>query len=123
MTPPATSAPMAGESPRPLLAVRGVSKHFAVGGGIWGRAGSVVRALDDVSFEVPHGITVGLVGESGCGKTTLGHTIMGGLSADGGAKMTQQDKMKTCNADAKTKALAGDARKAFMKTCLSNKPA
>ena len=84
MTPPATRAPMAGESPRPLLAVRGVSKHFAVGGGIWGRAGSVVRALDDVSFEVPHGITVGLVGESGCGKTTMGHTIMGGLSADGG---------------------------------------
>ena len=35
------------------------------------------------------------------------------------AKATQQDKMKTCNADAKTQALKGDARKAFMKTCLS----
>ncbi len=34
---------------------------------------------------------------------------------------TQQEKMKTCNADAKTKALAGDERKAFMKTCLSGK--
>ena len=36
---------------------------------------------------------------------------------------TQQDKMKTCNADATTKALKGDARKAFMKDCLSAKPA
>ena len=35
----------------------------------------------------------------------------------------QQDKMKTCNADAKTKDLKGDERKAFMKECLSNKPA
>ncbi|MBS0391460.1 MAG: phosphate starvation-inducible protein PsiF [Proteobacteria bacterium] len=38
-------------------------------------------------------------------------------------KATQQDKMKSCNADAKTKALKGDERKAFMKECLSNKPA
>lgn len=45
------------------------------------------------------------------------------LSAGGGGKVTQQEKMKTCNAEAKTKALTGDARKAFMKTCLSNKPA
>jgi hypothetical protein len=36
---------------------------------------------------------------------------------------TQQDKMKSCNADAKTKKLQGDERKAFMKECLSNKPA
>ena len=36
---------------------------------------------------------------------------------------TQQDKMKTCNADATAKTLKGDARKAFMKDCLSNKPA
>jgi hypothetical protein len=47
--------------------------------------------------------------------------MKGCLSADGGGKVTQQEKMKNCNADAKTKALAGDARKAFMKTCLSNK--
>ena len=39
------------------------------------------------------------------------------------AKVTQQTKMKTCNADAKTQALKGDARKSFMKTCLSNKTA
>ena len=36
---------------------------------------------------------------------------------------TQQEKMKTCNADAKTKAMKGEVRKAYMKTCLSNSPA
>jgi hypothetical protein len=41
------------------------------------------------------------------------------LSAKEAAKTTQQDKMKTCNADAKAKALKGDERKAFMKECLS----
>ncbi len=44
-----------------------------------------------------------------------------GLSAQ--AQNSQQDKMKTCNAQAKTQNLAGDARKSFMKTCLSNQPA
>jgi psiF repeat len=39
------------------------------------------------------------------------------------AENTQQEKMKTCNAQAKTQSLAGDARKTFMKTCLSNQPA
>jgi oligopeptide/dipeptide ABC transporter ATP-binding protein len=78
------SEPMTGTATKPLLAVRGVSKHFVVGANVLGGGGSIVRALDDVWFEVPHGITVGLVGESGCGKTTMGHTIMGGLSANGG---------------------------------------
>jgi hypothetical protein len=39
------------------------------------------------------------------------------------AQNAQQDKMKTCNAQAKTQSLSGDARKSFMKTCLSNQPA
>ena len=39
------------------------------------------------------------------------------------AQKAQQDKMKTCNAQAKTQTLSGDARKSFMKTCLSNQPA
>jgi hypothetical protein len=45
------------------------------------------------------------------------------LSLSAQAQNTQQDKMKTCNAQAKTQSLAGDARKSFMKTCLSNQPA
>ena len=45
------------------------------------------------------------------------------LSMSVEAQNAQQDKMKSCNADAKTQSLSGDARKSFMKTCLSNQPA
>ena len=45
------------------------------------------------------------------------------LSMSVEAQNAQQDKMKTCNSQAKTQSLSGDARKAFMKTCLSNQPA
>lgn len=68
----------------PLLSVRHVSKSFPTGAGLLGSTTREVRALDDVSFDVPHGAIVGLVGESGCGKTTMGHTIMGGLRANAG---------------------------------------
>ncbi|HEY7239300.1 MAG TPA: dipeptide ABC transporter ATP-binding protein [Burkholderiales bacterium] len=53
----------------PLLRVENLVKHFPVAGG-------VVKAVDDVSFEVRRGETVGLVGESGCGKTTTGRCIL-----------------------------------------------
>jgi peptide/nickel transport system ATP-binding protein len=68
----------------PLLSVRNVSKTFTLSSGVFRQGKGQVRALDDVSFDVPEGSTVGLVGESGCGKSTMGHTIMGGLKADGG---------------------------------------
>jgi len=59
----------------PLLEVRGLSKHFTLGGGIWGRR-CEVRAVDGVDLDVGRGETVGLVGESGAGKTTLGRAIL-----------------------------------------------
>jgi len=58
-----------------LLEVRDLSKHFHVGGGI-GRPSGTVRAVDGVSFTIRRGETLGLVGESGCGKTTTGRCIM-----------------------------------------------
>lgn len=62
--------------PVPLLKVSGLKKHFPVPGGFpWGEKPRV-RAVDGVSFEVRKGDTFGLVGESGCGKTTLGRTIL-----------------------------------------------
>ena len=68
-----------------LLIVRNVSKTFTIAGGLFDRSSGTVRALDDVSFNVPTGTTVGLVGESGCGKSTMGHVIMGGLAANAGS--------------------------------------
>jgi oligopeptide/dipeptide ABC transporter ATP-binding protein len=60
----------------PLLEVRNLVKHFTVGGGLFGGAHGLVRAVDDVSFAIHRGETLGLVGESGCGKTTTGRAIL-----------------------------------------------
>src|SRR5437867_9711708 len=59
-----------------LLEVRDRVKHFRVGGGLFGGRAGVVRAVDGVSFEIRRGETLGLVGESGCGKTTTGRCIL-----------------------------------------------
>ena len=60
----------------PLLRVRGLTKHFPVRSGIFLRTTGHVHAVDDVSFELDVGETVGLVGESGCGKSTVGKTLL-----------------------------------------------
>ena len=59
-----------------LLQVENLVKHFPVGGGMFSGPTAQVRAVDDVSFSVRRGETVGLVGESGCGKTTTGRCIL-----------------------------------------------
>jgi oligopeptide/dipeptide ABC transporter ATP-binding protein len=59
-----------------LLEVQNLVKHFPVGGGMFSGPTGLVRAVDDVSFSIQRGETVGLVGESGCGKTTTGRCIL-----------------------------------------------
>jgi len=60
-----------------LLQVVNLKKHFQIGGGLFrNRRGKTLKAVDGVTFEVRRGETFGLVGESGCGKTTLGQTIV-----------------------------------------------
>jgi len=61
---------------KPLLEVRGLKRHFAVDDGALSRSGRAVKAVDGVDFHVGHGETLGLVGESGCGKTTLGRNVV-----------------------------------------------
>jgi len=60
----------------PILRVENLVKHFEVGGGLFGGRPAVVKAVDGVSFEIGRGETLGLVGESGCGKTTTGRCIL-----------------------------------------------
>jgi peptide/nickel transport system ATP-binding protein len=60
---------------RPILEVRGLTKHFVISAGFRRPAG-VVRAVEGVSFAIHAGETLGLVGESGCGKTTVGRLIL-----------------------------------------------
>ncbi len=61
---------------RPILEVENLTKYFKVGGGLLGGKALTIRAVDGISFSVRAGETFGLVGESGCGKTTLGQTII-----------------------------------------------
>jgi oligopeptide transport system ATP-binding protein len=62
--------------PEPLLRVKNLVKHYLVKGGIFSSAAERVHAVNDVSFEVEAGETLGLVGESGCGKSTTGRCIL-----------------------------------------------
>ncbi|MBX7192516.1 MAG: ATP-binding cassette domain-containing protein [Sandaracinaceae bacterium] len=69
----------------PLLEVTGLTKDFASGGGLLGGPRRVVRAVDDVSFQVAERETLGIVGESGSGKTTLGKLVLGLVPATSGS--------------------------------------
>ncbi len=61
---------------KPLLEIKNLKKYFPVKKGFLGNSHSFVKAVDDVSFTLNKGETLGLVGESGCGKTTTGRTII-----------------------------------------------
>jgi oligopeptide/dipeptide ABC transporter ATP-binding protein len=59
-----------------LLEARGLTKLFPVGRGLFGRGGGAVRAVDGISFAIEPGRTLGIVGESGCGKTTTAKLLL-----------------------------------------------
>ena len=72
------------DSHPPLLCVRNLKKYFPIRKGILSRVNAHVQAVDDISFEIGKGETFGLVGESGCGKTTAGRAILRLIEPDSG---------------------------------------
>ncbi len=93
-----------------LLSVRGLTKSFGAKPGLFARQGHVVRALDEVSLDIPRGSTVGVVGESGSGKSTLGRCILRLIDPDRGTVTWQGT-----NGDSSIEvtALTGEALRAF----------
>ncbi len=69
----------------PLLEVRDLRTHFPIRRGVFSHTVGFVKAVDGVSFEIQSGKTLGLVGESGCGKTTVGRTILRLIPATSGS--------------------------------------
>jgi peptide/nickel transport system ATP-binding protein len=74
----------ASQTAMPLLSVNGLKKHFPLKTGLFGRSSAVVRAVDGVSFDVAQGETLGIVGESGCGKSTTARLLIDLISPDDG---------------------------------------
>jgi oligopeptide/dipeptide ABC transporter ATP-binding protein len=73
------------ETAKDLLVVQDLKKYFPVRSGLLQRVSAYVKAVDGVSFTIREGETFGLVGESGCGKTTVGRSVLRLIPASGGA--------------------------------------
>lgn len=101
----------------PILDVQHLTKFFPIEKGLLRKVVGQVRAVDDVNFSIKGGETLGLVGESGCGKTTTGYTILRGYPATSGRVLFSLDGNKSAAIDvanADRKALRAFRREAQM---------
>ncbi len=86
-----------------LLKVDNLKKYFPITGGLFGKTVGHVKAVDDVSFYVRKGETLGLVGESGCGKSTTGRVLMRLLEATEGKVVFEDQELTSLNLNAMRK--------------------
>jgi peptide/nickel transport system ATP-binding protein/oligopeptide transport system ATP-binding protein len=84
----------------PLLEVRDLKKHFPIHQGVFSRVTGQVRAVDGISFHISHGETLGLVGESGCGKSTAGRTLLRLLDPTAGQILVRGEDITALDAAA-----------------------
>jgi peptide/nickel transport system ATP-binding protein len=90
---------------KPILEVRELKKYFPIRSGFFRRVVGNVKAVDGVTFEVPEGKTLGLVGESGCGKTTTGLCVLRGVEPTAGEVVFHDEELgavDVVNADSDT---------------------
>ncbi len=80
-----------------ILEVEGLNKYFPIKKNLLGKPTSVLKAVNNVGFKVRRGTTIGVVGESGCGKTTLGRTILKLYDPDGGSIIFNGDDITKLN--------------------------
>jgi oligopeptide transport system ATP-binding protein len=104
-----------------LLEVNGLKKYFPITGGIFGSKRGEVKAVDDVSFYVKKGETLGIVGESGCGKSTTGRLLMRLIEASDG-KIVFEDKEITSMSKSELRRTRRDIQMVFQDPYASLNP-
>jgi oligopeptide transport system ATP-binding protein len=105
----------------PLLKVENLKKHFPITGGILGRPVSSVKAVDGVSFTVNKGETLGIVGESGCGKSTTGRMLMRLIDPSEG-KVTFEDRELTTLSNSEMRKIRREIQMVFQDPYASLNP-
>ncbi|MBZ0276342.1 MAG: dipeptide/oligopeptide/nickel ABC transporter ATP-binding protein, partial [Anaerolineae bacterium] len=99
-TAPAAQAKTGAQDKEVLVSVRGLKKHFPITSGILiQRQVGAVKAVDDVSFDVYKGETLGLVGESGCGKSTTGRTLLQLYKPTAGSVVFEGQELTTMHSE------------------------
>lgn len=88
------AAPAGPHRDTPLLEVRDLARAFNVSQGLFGRASALVRAVDGVSFDLVAGATFAIVGESGCGKSTVARLLLRLIEPDGGSIRLAGDDLR-----------------------------
>src|SRR5215212_4484545 len=96
-----TQAQTTGKTDKILLEVKGLKKYFPIQKGFLRRTVGYVKAVDDVSFFVREGETLGVVGESGCGKSTTGRSIIRLYEPTAG-QVNFKSRVLTAHGEAKT---------------------